>query len=80
MNVRELSLGGYRKAYPNIKRGFRFLRRNIVTEYEVTGDCCWELYEKKKFGGQKQVVFPGANQNYPDFKPVSLKKLGCPTP
>lgn len=77
LNFRHLNLGGYRNSYLNIQRGFPSMKRNIVIHFEVIGNCCWELYAKRRFKGGKQVVYPGGNPIFPDFKPVSLKRLEC---
>ena len=76
-NIHYLSLVGHRTQYPNIKRGFRILRRNIISHLEVFGNCCWELYPDRKFRGKKQIISPGGDIIYPDFPPTSIKKVHC---
>ena len=76
-NVQILRLRGYRDAYRNIKRGFPIMKTNIVFYIEVLGNCCWEIYAKRKFRGDKQTIFPGESQVLPDFQPVSIKRLEC---
>ena len=74
-----LSLEGYRSHYPNIQRGFPLIRRTTISYVEIIGNCCWELYIDKKFKGEKQVITPGGNIIYPDFQPLSIKRLECLT-
>ena len=78
--VQELKLspvGGSEKdgKYPNIKMGFSILKRNIVTLLIRNGDCCWEVYEKPYFLGEKQYL--SHVENFPDIQPMSLKKVKC---
>ena len=76
-NVNYLNLEGHRTDYPNLKRGFPIVRRNAISHIEIIGNCCWELYEGRKYRGQKQILSPGGNLIYPDFQPVSIKKMEC---
>ena len=78
--VKELSLspiGGRKRdgAYPKIKKGFSILKKNIVIKLIRNGDCCWEIYERAHFKGEKQYL--GHDENYPDIQPESLKKVDC---
>ena len=78
--VQELNLspvGGPKKdgGYPNIKMGFSILKKNIVTLLIRNGDCCWEVYEKPYFRGEKQYL--SHVENFPDIQPMSLKKVNC---
>ena len=78
--VKELNLspiGGHKRdgAYPKIKKGFPILKKNIVIKLIRNGDCCWEIYEKPYFRGEKQYL--GHSENYPDIQPESLKKVDC---
>jgi len=78
--VKELNLspiGGHKRdgAYPKIKKGFSILKKNIVIKLIRNGDCCWEIYEKPYFRGEKQYL--GHSENYPDIQPESLKKVDC---
>ena len=70
-------IGGRKRdgAYPKIKKGFSILKKNIVINLIRNGDCCWEIYEKTYFRGEKQ--FLGHSENYPDIQPESLKKVDC---
>ena len=78
--VKELRLspiGGRKKdgAYPKIKKGFSILKKNIVMKLIKNGDCCWEIYEKPHFKGEKQYL--SHDENYPDIQPESLKTVDC---
>ena len=77
MKIQDLTLEGSRESYPNLRRRFPFMRQNTVILLEVIGNCCWELNEKRNFRGEKQLIYPGGNLIYPDFQPVSIKKLVC---
>ena len=76
-NIQYLSLNGHRTHFSNIKRGFHILRRNTISYVKVFGNCCWELYPHRKFRGEKQIASPGGDIMYPDFQPISIKKLDC---
>ena len=77
MNMGKLNLRGYRDNYGNIKRGFPVMKRNTVNHVEVLGNCCWELYERRQFRGNKEIISPGGNTVFPSFQPVSLKRIEC---
>jgi len=74
-NIDSFNLDGKRKNYPNIARGFPIFKRNIIIHVE-SNECCWELYGKRNFKGQKQIIFPGSRV-YPEFRPASIKKVLC---
>ena len=76
-NLNYLTLEGFRTSYPNLRRGFPVIRRNVISHLEVLGSCCWELYPERMFKGEKQFVFPGGSKIFPDFQPVSIKKMEC---
>jgi len=64
--------------YPNLARGNPILKTNTIIHYEATGICfCWEFYDKTRFGGKKQLVWPG-DRIAPDVQGVSVKKVKCP--
>ena len=69
--------GGLHKngAYQNIKRGFPILKKHIVIQMVVNGDCCWEIYEKRKFQGENQYLPHG--EHLPEIQPISIKKVHC---
>ena len=78
-NIGHIALdGSYRGNYPNLKRGFPLLRRNAISHIEIFGNCCWKIYIDRKFQGENITIFPGRNVVYPEFQPVSIKKLQCP--
>ena len=78
-NIGHIALdGSYRGNYPNLKRGFPVLRRNAISHIEIFGNCCWKIYIDRKFKGENITIFPGRNAIYPEFQPVSIKKLECP--
>ena len=70
-------LDGYKSYYPNIKRGFQYLRTNHIVQLEVFGDCCWNIYSKPRKNGERQILLPEGNVVYPDFQPVSVHRLEC---
>ena len=76
-NLEYVILKNKRSHYPNIQRGFPVLRRRAISYIQTTGDCCWEFYIKRHFQGERQLLFPGEDTFYPDFKPASIKKLKC---
>ena len=76
-NLNYITLDGFRTGYPNLRRGFPVIRRNVISHLEVFGSCCWELYPERMFKGEKQFVFPGGSRIFPDFQPVSIKKKKC---
>ena len=77
-NVATLHLEGHRKNYPNIRNRFPVIKQTVVTYIEVLGGCCWQIYSKRKFRGETQIVYPTEDHFYPDFQPVSLKrKIDC---
>ena len=64
-----------RGSYPNLKRGFPVIKRNMVIRMETLGDCCWEIYAKRKFEGEQQYIHHG--KHFPEIKPASVKKVPC---
>ena len=76
-NVNYISLEGHRKRYPDIRRGFPIIRTRTISHIELSGNCCWELYSHHRIRGHKQTLFPGEDLVYPDFQPISLKRLEC---
>ena len=66
-----------KKEYPNLRRGFNIFKQNIIIHLESEGNCCWELYSRKRFRGtDKQDIIPGISF-YPDFQPRSIRKKNC---
>ena len=74
-NVATLHLEGKRKRYPNIRIGFPVINKTDITYIEVSGECCWQIYSKRIFRGETQTVYPTEDHFYPDFQPVSLKRV-----
>ena len=70
-------LDGYKSYYPNIKRGFQYLRTNQIVRLEVFGDCCWNIYSRPRKNGERQILLPEGNVVYPDFQPVSVHRFEC---
>ena len=77
-NLNFLSLRGSRNAYRSLKRGFPHNRRHTISTIEVHGNCCWEIYSKRGFEGEHQVVYPEEGLIYTDFQPGSIRKVECP--
>ena len=66
-----------KKEYPNLRRGFKIFKQNVIIHLESEGNCCWELYNRKRFRGtDKQDITPGISF-YPDFQPRSIRKRNC---
>ena len=76
-NEYRLNLKGHQFRYKNVKRRFPILKRNSISHLHTHGDCCWKLYERSRFRGQTETVFPGAEQFKPTFQLVSIKKSEC---
>ena len=79
-NFQDLQLatdGGVNKdgEYQNLKRGFPVLKRNIIIQIITIGNCCWEIYEKRKFKGKKQYLHHG--EHFPDIQPRSVRRVEC---
>ena len=74
-NVATFSFRGSQRKYPNIKLRFPVLRDGIISYIEVLGDCCWQVYSKRKFNGETQIIYPIEDVFYISFQPVSIKKL-----
>ena len=64
--------------FPNIKRKYAVIRNRDIFCLTISGDCCWELYSKNRFKGERQIIYPSDDLFYPDFQPLSIKKLDCP--
>ena len=75
--LESVTLQNKRSRYPNIQRGFPIMRRRESFYMETTGNCCWEFYMKRNFKGESQILFPGEDTFFPDFKPASIKKSEC---
>ena len=77
-NISDISLDSeIRKEYRNLRIGFPVLQINSISILTLKGDCCWEIYEKSKFYGEKKIMLPGVNKYIPDFEPVSVKGTEC---
>ena len=75
-NPKDITLGGKREEYQNVKRGFPVLKKNIVLHVEAYGCVCWEIYDNPRFAGNKEEITPGDRQ-YVKFTPASIKKVEC---
>ena len=62
-NAKNITLGGERQEYPNLKKGFPVLRTNIVLHVEAYGCVCWKAYDRPRFAGINATIFPG-DRNY----------------
>lgn len=76
-NIDFLRLEGIRNGYQNIKRGFPHIRQNTISTIEVYGDCCWEIYSRRRFEGEYSIVYPGEEVISTDFQPGSIRKIEC---
>ena len=79
-NFQELFLesdSGFKKdgGYYNIRRRFPILRTNVIIQLITQGSCCWEIYEKRKFKGEKQYLHQG--EHFPDIQPASIRRVKC---
>jgi len=64
--------------FPNLARGQPVLKTNTIIHYEATGICfCWEFYDKPRFQGGKQLIWPG-DRIKPGNKAKSVKRIKCP--
>jgi len=64
--------------FPNLARGQPILKTNTIIHYEATGICfCWEFYDKPRFQGGKQLIWPGDRMK-PENKAKSVKRIKCP--
>ena len=76
-NIHYITLEGPRSQYPNIRRGYPAIRTNVVSHFDIFGDCCWEIYPNRRFRGDKHVIYPSGDVLYTDFQPISIKKVDC---
>ena len=79
-NIGSIVLDGPRLQYPNLRYGFPVLRRTTVSELTLSGNCCWEIYERSKLKGQKEIIHKEVTIEgtfIPDFQPVSIKRTEC---
>ena len=76
-NINHITLEGTRALYPNIRRGFPSIRSNVISQIDIFGECCWEIYPRRKFAGEKHVIYPTGDVIYTEFQPVSIKKVDC---
>ena len=76
-NINYVTLEGPRSQYPNIRKGYPVIRANIVSHFDIFGDCCWEIFPTRRFRGDKHVIYPSGDVLYTDFQPMSIKKVDC---
>ena len=76
-NINYVTLEGPRSQYPNIRKGYPVIRANIVSHFDIFGDCCWEIFPTRRFRGDKHVIYPSGDLLYTDFQPMSIKKVDC---
>jgi len=77
-NSGEISLNTeFRKQYSHLQKGFRILRRNSIASLATTGDCCWEIHSKPHFKGDKELIYPGEDNQYPSIQPASARTTKC---
>ena len=79
-NIGSIVLDGPRLQYPNLRLGFPVLRRTTVSELTLSGNCCWEIYERSKLKGQKEIIHKEVTTEgtfIPNFQPVSIKRTEC---
>ena len=72
----DIRLGGKRKDYPNLRKGFRVLRENVVLHVEAYGCDCWEIYNNPHFRGKKEDIVPGY-RHYLNVRTGSIRKIVC---
>ena len=73
------SLGGDgKKQWPNIRRGFAAeLKTNTIIVMQGVGNCCWDIYSRKGYSGEKKELFTG-DPYAVEFQPISIRKKNCP--
>ena len=76
-NINYVTLEGPRSQYPNIRKGYPVIRANIVSHFDIFGDCCWEIFPTRRFRGDKHVIYPSGDVLYTDFQPISIRKVDC---
>ena len=77
-NFETITLEGSRRKFPNIRNGFSVIKGSIISHIEIFGNCCWQIYSKRKFKGETRIIYPTEDFYYVDFQPVSIKrKIEC---
>jgi len=77
LEYEDLSLGGKRSAYPNLKKGYSVLKQNVILHVESYGCACWEMFDLPRFRGDSEMIVPGDRQ-YISVRPGSLQRMICP--
>ena len=70
LDARSLNLR--RKRY----REFESLGSRYVYDAKVIGNCCWEIRERKRFRGQREML-PLGKTGSPPFQPKSARQVAC---
>ena len=76
VDIHTIKLGGNRREYPNIRKGFPLLKKNLVLHVEADGCECWEVYTQPRFIGEKDDIVPG-DRHYLKVRAGSIRKVKC---
>ena len=53
------------------------IKNKTVKEIEVQGDCCWDLYPRRRYNGVRRSLHLGSGHHRATIQPKSLKKGMC---
>ena len=62
------------KGYP--KLGVKYLNGRRVDAFQNDGNCCWTIFKKPGFRGEKTMVGVGFDGR-PNLQPSSVNSIGC---
>ena len=60
--------------YPRLQDGL--LKNRKVIHMESNGNCCWRVFEQKRFRGRAENI-PLGFEGLPQHEPKSIKKVEC---
>ena len=70
--MKRIRLTGLR--YANLRKGL--LRNRNLIYMESNGNCCWQVFDRKRFRGRRENI-PLGFEGLPEREPKSIRRVEC---
>ena len=71
-DMKRIRLTGLR--YANLRKGL--LRNRNLIYMESNGNCCWQVFDRKRFRGRRENI-PLGFEGLPEHEPKSIRRVEC---
>ena len=71
-DMKRIRLSGFK--YSNLRKGL--LRNRNLIYMESNGNCCWQVFNRKRFRGRRENI-PLGFEGLPEHEPKSIKRVEC---